>query len=243
MGIAAAAVLFAATLVLYFTFSGISYHGRTLPPAPNVGQMPQISQPPSLQKAGAVETSFDASAYEVNCTLVFAISLSGVTITAEGWFVVGVGPSGGYSFGASTSLPLRGTAMYKSAAEGGTAYVMTCLRGHRTVDRRRWSFALIEGVNAARTAVGRCRHLSRAGTLYEERGMLRPKTRRAEDALGNCTAYICEVNGAVLSANLTATALAHGNAVYIAMKMEAVKMAPCRPDAHRLILKENKTNR
>jgi len=78
-------------------------------------------------------------------------------------------------------------------------------------------------------------------TLYEE--LLRPKTRRAEDVLGNYTAYICEINGVMLSANLTATALAHSNAVYIAMKMEAVKMAPCRPDAHRLILKENKTNR
>ncbi|MFZ8839859.1 MAG: hypothetical protein ACO2PM_13310 [Pyrobaculum sp.] len=58
MGIAAVAVLFAATL--RFMFGG--YHGRTLLPTPNVGQMPQISQPPSSQKTGAVETSFDASA-------------------------------------------------------------------------------------------------------------------------------------------------------------------------------------
>ena len=78
-------------------------------------------------------------------------------------------------------------------------------------------------------------------TLYEE--LLRPKTRRAEDALGNYTAYICEVNGVVLSANLTATALAHSNALHIAMKVEAVKMGPYRPDAHRLILKEIGTNR
>jgi len=37
---------------------------------------------------------------------------------------------------------------------------MTRLRGHCTVDRRKWSFALIEGVNAARTAVEQCRHLT-----------------------------------------------------------------------------------
>jgi hypothetical protein len=60
MGIAVAAVLFAATL--RFMFSG--YHGRSLPQmsAPNVGQVPQISQPHSSQKTGAVKTSFDASA-------------------------------------------------------------------------------------------------------------------------------------------------------------------------------------
>ena len=92
--------------------------------------------------------------------MVFAVSLSSVTITAEGWFVVGVRPSGNYSFGMFNSLPFRGTAMYKSAAEGGTACIMTCLCGHYTVDRRKRLFALIEGVNAARTAVGRCWHLT-----------------------------------------------------------------------------------
>jgi hypothetical protein len=96
----------------------------------------------------------------VNYALVFAVSLSSVTITAEGWFVVGVRPSGNYSFGMFNSLPFRGTAMYKSAAEGGTACIMTCLCGHCTVDRRKRLFALIEGVNATRTAVGRCWHLT-----------------------------------------------------------------------------------
>jgi len=96
----------------------------------------------------------------VNYALVFAVSLSSVTITAEGWFVVGVRPSGNYSFGMFNSLPFRGTAMYKSAAEGGTACIMTCLCGHCTVDRRKRLFALIEGVNAARTAMGRCWHLT-----------------------------------------------------------------------------------
>ena len=92
--------------------------------------------------------------------MVFAVSLSSVTITAEGWFVVGVRPSGNYSFGMFNSLPFRGTAIYKSAAEGGTACIMTCLCGHCTVDRRKRLFALIEGVNAARTAMGRCWHLT-----------------------------------------------------------------------------------
>ena len=124
VGIAVAAVLIVATLV--FMFSGRPYHGKMLlqMPNPNVGQTPRISQLHSGQKA---ETSFDASAYEVNYTLVFAISFSGVAITMEGWFVVGVGPSGNYSFGTFTSSPLRGTATYKSATEGDTAYTMTCL--------------------------------------------------------------------------------------------------------------------
>jgi hypothetical protein len=205
--------------------------------------LPQISQPPSSRKGGAAEASFDASAYEVNYTLLFAISLGSVTLTTEGWFVVGVGPSGNYSFGAFTSLPLRDVATYKSATEGGATYVVACLYGHCTVDRRKWSPAIIEGVNATRTAVGQCRHLGYAGTLYEERGMLKPKTlhRRVEDVLGNYTAYICEVNGVVLSANLTAAALSRGEAARITMKIEAVKVGPYRPDTYRLILKEVKT--
>ncbi len=240
IGVAVAVVLFAAALALYFMLSDHSYRGVPQMPAPNAGQVPQISQPPSSQKADVVEASFDASAYEVNYTLVLTISLGDIAITTEGWFVVGVGPSGNYSFGAFTSLPLRDVATYKSATEGGTAYVVTCLHGHCTVDRRKWSFTLIEGVNAVRTAVGQCRHLSYAGTLYEERGMLKPKTppNRVEDA-GNYTAYICEVNGVALSVNLTAST--RSEAVYVVMKIEAVKAGPYRPDTYRSILKEIKT--
>jgi hypothetical protein len=248
MGVAVAVALIVATLVLYFMFSDRSYHGKTLPqiPAPNAGQTPQISQPPSDQKVGTVVTSFDASAYEVNYTLVSIISLSGITITTEGWFVVGVGPSGNYSFGAFTSSLLRSTTTYKSATEGGTTYIMTCHHGHCTVDRKKWPFTgLIEGINATRTAVGQCRHLGYAGTLYEERGMFKPKTspHRVEDVAGNYTAYICEVNGVMLFANLTATPSAYSDAVYVVMKIEAVKTGPYRPDVHRLILKEIKANR
>jgi hypothetical protein len=47
-------------------------------PAPNAGQVPQVSQPPSSQKAGVVEASFDASAYEVNYALVLTTSLGDV---------------------------------------------------------------------------------------------------------------------------------------------------------------------
>jgi hypothetical protein len=203
----------------------------------------QTPQPPPT--TAVVKPPFNAFAYEVNYTLVFTISFSGVTITTEGWFVVGVGPSGNYSFGTFTSLPLRDVATYKSATEGDTAYIMTCLHGHCTVDRGKWSFTLIEGVNATRTAVGQCRHLSYAGTLYEERGMLKPKTSShlVEDVLGNYTAYICEVNGVMLSANLTATALARSEAARITMKIEAVKAGPYRPDTYRLILKEIKTHK
>jgi len=87
--------------------------------------------------------------------------------------------------------------------------------------------------------------LSYAGTLYEERGMLKPKTSShlVEDVLGNYTAYICEVNGVMLSANLTATALARSEAARITMKIEAVKAGPYRPDTYRLILKEIKTHK
>jgi len=242
MGIAAAAVLFAAAL--HFVFSG--YHGGTSPQMPvlNVGQMPQVSQPPS--KGDAAEASFDASAYGANYTLVFTFSLGGATLTTEGWFVVGVGPSGNYSFGSFTFQPLRDAAVYKSATEGDVAHIVTCFDEHCTADRKRWPFAnLIEGIGAARTAVGQCRHLGYTGTLYEERGMLKPKTprRQAESGLGNYTAYICEVDGVMLYANLTATVSTRGEAVYTAMKIEAVKMGPYRPDVHRLILKEIGTNR
>jgi hypothetical protein len=244
--VAVAVVLVVATLA--FMFSGRSYHGKTLPqmPTPNVGQTPQISQVHSSQKADAVRTSFDASAYEVNYTFVFAISFSGVTITTEGWFVVGVGPSGNYSFGTFTSSPLRGTATYKSATEGDAAYAMTCLHGRCSVDRRRWSFTgLIEGVNATRTAVGQCRRLSYTGTLYEERGMFKPKTspHLVEDASGNYTTYICEVNGVILSTNLTATALTRGETTHVTLKLEAVGAGPYRPETYRQILQEIEANK
>jgi len=222
MGIAAVAAVLLFMVWMYSTF---------IDPSPTTA----VVKPP-----------FNAFAYEVNYTLVFTISFSGVTVTTEGWFVVGVGPSGNYSFGTFTSLPLRGTSTYKSATEGDTAYTMTCLHGYCTVDRKKWSFTgLIEGVNATRTAVGQCGHLSYTGTLYEERGVLNPKTppHLVEDVLGNYTAYICEVNGVMLSANLTATALALGETIHVTMKIEAVKAGPYRPDTYRLILKEIKTHK
>ena len=141
------------------------------------------------------------------------------------------------------TIPLQGTATFKSATEGNTTYTMSCLHGVCTVNEEKWPFAsLIEGVNITRTAKGQCRRLNYTGTLYEERGMLDPKafSRFVEGLVGNYTAYVCEVNGVMLSADLTATASAHGEMMRITLKMEAVKAEPYRPDVYRLILKEIK---
>jgi len=80
MGIAAVAAVLLFMVWMYSTF---------IDPSPTTA----VVKPP-----------FNAFAYEVNYTLVFTISFSGVTVTTEGWFVVGVGPSGNYSFGTFTSL-------------------------------------------------------------------------------------------------------------------------------------------
>jgi hypothetical protein len=61
-----------------------------------------------------------------------------------------------------------------------------------------------------------------------------------EGFLGNYTAYICEVNGVILSADLVATASARGEPVRVVLKMEATKAGPYRPDTYSLILKEVK---
>jgi len=211
-------------------------------------QIPQVDnstttrtpQPPPA--TAVVEPPFNASAYEVNYTLVFTVSLSGITMTVEGWSVIGVGLAGNYSFGMIT-VPLQGTATFKSATEGNTTYTMTCLHGFCTVNEEEWPFtSLIEGVNVTRTAKGQCRWLNYTGTLYEERGMLDPKafSRFIEGLSGNYTAYVCEVNGVMLSADLTATASARGEVIRITLKMEAVKAGPYRPDTYRLILEEIK---
>jgi len=176
---------------------------------------------------------------------VFTISYSGITATMEGWMVIGTGPSGNYSFGMLT-VPLRGAATYKSATEGNTTCTMTCLHGDCTVNEEKRPLAsLIEGVNITRTAKGQCRRLNYTGTLYEERGMLDPKafSRFVEGLVGNYTAYVCEVNGVMLSADLTATASAHGEMMRITLKMEAVKAGPHSSETYRRILQEVKTNK
>jgi len=209
------------------------------------------SQPPPA--VAVVKPPFNASAYEVNYTLVFTVSFSGITMTAEGWMVIGTGPAGNYSFGMLT-VPLQGTATFKSATEDNTTYTMTCLHGYCTVDEEEWPFtSLIEGVNVTRTAKGQCRRLNYTGTLYEERGMLDPKafSRFVGNLTGNYTAYVCEVNGVMLSADLTATALAYGDSasassgemIRITLKMEAVKAGPYSVDTYRRILQEVKANK
>jgi hypothetical protein len=176
---------------------------------------------------------------------VFTVSFSGITTTVEGWVVIGTGLAGNYSFGMLT-VPLQGTATFKSATEGNATYTMTCLHGDCTVNEEEWPFtSLIEGVNVTRTAKGQCRRLNYTGTLYEERGMLDPKafSRFVEGLSGNYTAYVCEVNGVMLSADLTATTSAHGEMMRITLKMEAVKAGPYSSETYRLILQEVKANK
>jgi hypothetical protein len=117
-----------------------------------------------------------------------------------------------------------------------------CAR-YNLIDEEEWPFAgLIEGINVTRTARGQCRHLNYTGTLYEERGILDPKafSRFMEGLSGNYTAYVCEVNGVMLAADLVATASAYGEMIRITLKIEAVEAGPYRPDTYRLILKEIK---
>jgi len=201
----------------------------------------QTPQPPPA--TAVVKPPFNASVYEVNYTLVFTVSFIGVTMTVEGWMVIGTGPAGNYSFGILT-VPFQGTVMYKTATEGNTTYTMSCFRGDCIVnEEEEWPFtSLIEGVNATRTAKGQCRRLNYTGTLYEERGMLDPKAlpRFIGDLPGNYTAYVCEVNGVMFSADLTAVASAHDERILITLKMEAVKAGPYSSETYRRILQEVK---
>jgi len=202
----------------------------------------QTLQPPPT--TAVVKPPFNASAYEVNYTLVFTVSYSGITATMEGWMVVGTGPSGNYSFGMLT-VPLRGTATYKSATmEDGFTYTLACALGDCTViEEEEWPFVgLIDGINVTRTVVGQCRRLNYTGVLYEERGALDPKALRRliQEAFGNYTAYVCEVNGVMLSADLVATAVVYDSLVRVTLKMEAVKAGPYSSETYRRILQEVK---
>jgi hypothetical protein len=245
MGVVAAAVLVVAVLVLYFKMSHVdrSYYdaiptGQT---APNI-----TTTSPLSQTVGVVKPPFNASAYEVNYTIVFAVSTGGITVTIDGWMVIGVGPFGNYSFGVLT-VPLRGTAAYKTATmENGTTYTLACAAGDCTViEEEEWPFSrLIDGVNVTRTAKGQCKHLNYTGMLYEERGALDPKAMRRliQEMTGNYTAYICEVNGVALSADLTSTAVVYDTPVRVMLKLEAVDAGPYRPDTYHQILQEIKAN-
>jgi hypothetical protein len=207
----------------------------------------RTTQPPPAATAvkppsATTELPFNASSYEVNYTLTFMVSLGGITMTMEGWMVIGAGPSGNYSFG-MLIMPLGERVAYKSATKGNATYTMSCLNEFCRVHEEKWPFiGLIDGINVTRTAKGQCRRLNYTGTLYEERGALDPKafSRFIEGLSGNYTAYVCEVNGVMLSANLTATASAHGEMISIILKIEAVKAGPYRPDVYRLILNEIK---
>ena len=205
----------------------------------------QTPQPPPT--AASIKPPFNASAYEVNYTIVFAVSTGGITVTIDGWTAIGVGPFGNYSFGVLT-VPLRGTATYKTATmEDGATYTLACAAGDCTViEDEEWPFSrLIDGVNVTRTAKGQCKHLNYTGVLYEERGALDPKALRRliQEMTGNYTAYICEVNGVVLSADLTSTAVVYDALVRVTLKLEAVNAGPYRPDTYRQILQEIKTHR
>jgi len=239
MGIAAVAAVLLFMLWMYLTLVD-----HTPPPdrfKQNITtSRTQTPQPPPT--TAVVKPPFNASSYEVNYTLVFTVSFSGITMTMEGWVVIGTGHAGNYSFGMLT-VPLQGTATFKSATEGNATYTMTCLHGYCTVNEEEWPFiGLIDGVNVTRTAKGQCRRLNYTGTLYEERGMLDPKafSRFVEGLSGNYTAYVCEANGVMLSADLTATTSAHGEMMRITLKMEAVKAGPYSSETYRRNLQEVK---
>ncbi len=51
-------------------------------------------------------------------------------------------------------------------------------------------------------------------------------------------AYVCEVQGVVFAANLTATAASQGGSAAVELRMEAVKAAPYSLAAYRQILQE-----
>jgi hypothetical protein len=245
IGVAAVAAVLLFMVWMYSTF----IDSRVAPPdrfkqiGNTTTSRTQTPQPPPT--TAVVKPPFNASAYEVNYTLVFTVSFSGITTTVEGWVVIGTGPAGNYSFGI-LAMPLQGTATFKSATEDNTTYTMTCLHGDCTVNEEEWPFtSLIEGVNVTRIAKGQCRRLNYTGTLYEERGMLDPKafSRFVGNLTGNYTAYVCEVNGVMLSADLTATVSARGEPTRITLKMEAVKAGPYSSETYRLTLQEVKANK
>jgi hypothetical protein len=55
---------------------------------------------------------------------------------------------------------------------------------------------------------------------------------------GNYTAYVCEVNGVMLSADLTSTVVMHDTLIRITLKMAAVEAGPYSPETYRQILQE-----
>ena len=233
-----------AVVLLFMWMYSTLLVGHT-PPPDRFKQDTATSQTPQSHPAATVaKPPFDASAYEVNYTLVYTISLRGATVAVEGWVVVGTGPAGNYSFGVVTSM-LKDTVVFKSATEGNAAYTRTCLHGYCTVNKEKWpSAGLIQGVNVTRTAKGQCRRLSYTGTLYEERGIFKRSSHQSVGNLtGNYTAYVCEVNGVMLSADLTATASAYGEPVRITLKIEAVKAGPYSPETYRRVLQEVKANK
>jgi len=198
-------------------------------------------QTPPLGKID-VRPPFNASAYEVNYTITFAVSTGSITVTIEGWTVIGVGPFDNYSFGMHT-VPLRGTATYKTVTmEGGATYTLArALDCYRVVEEGEWPFtSLIDGIDVTRTVLGQCQRLNYTGVLYEERGVLDPRALRRllQEVSGNYTAYACEVNGAMLSADLVSTAIVYDASVRAALKMEAVKAGPYDPETCRQILQE-----
>ncbi len=252
MGVAVVATLIAA-LTLYFVLKtdnvGRSYHNKTLTPipAPNAttGQtapnMTFQTPPPTVN---VTKPPFNASAYEVNYTITFSVSTGGITVTIEGWTVIGVGPFGNYSFGVLT-IPLRGAATYKTVTtEDGATYTLACALDYcRAIEEEEWPFTrLIDGINVTRTVLGPCQRLNYTGVSYEERGVLDPKALRRllQEVSGNYTAYVCEVNGVVLSADLISAAVVYDASVRVTLKMEAAQAGPYSPETYRKILQEIK---
>ncbi len=212
------------------------------PPPTTAAKPPSTATEPSPRPSTAIRLPFNASSYEANYTIVFSVSAGGITVTIEGWMVIGTGPSGNYSFGLLI-IPLRGAATYKTVTmEDNATYTLTCALNYcRAVEEEEWPFTrLIDGINVTRTVLGQCRHLNYTGVLYKEYGILDPKALRRllQEMSGNYTAYVCEVNGVALSADLVSTAVIYDTSVRVTLKLEAVKVGPYSPETYRQILQE-----
>ena len=85
------------------------------------------------------------------------------------------------------------------------------------------------GVNVTRSALGQCRHMNYAGTLYEERNICgsRALHRFLQEVSGNYTAYVCGAYGVMLS-----TAIVYDAPAYVSLKLKAVNAGPYNADTY-----------
>ena len=216
------------------------------PPAPPPPVTPTPAQPP-----------FGAGNYEVNYTVRAVVFVGGFGLQISGWNVVGVGPSGNYSFGKLTvDVPGQGPVeiLFKSATEGNLTYIVNCAAGQcqaEVAPADDAMFSLVAGANATRTPKGHCVQLGYDGELYEERGRLGPETfaQILGDLQGNGTGTyvvdICEVRGVPLSVkgDLYMNMTVYGQRLTVKMTVTyaATTASPFSPERYTQLLQEVKT--